>query len=152
MDNFNFHNVTELADRTEINTELLEMVASYIERHPEEFDMDDWGSDLDSERPTLWERIKLTFGLPVIQHEVVGCIACHAVRLSGAEAYGNHPAQAQEILGINYEQANRLFLSGEWPEPFKTDFANSDGLDGGYTQTWIAAQRIRHFITTNGAE
>jgi hypothetical protein len=122
------------------NTALLEVVADYVERHPEEFDMDFWKS---SDRTRL-ERFK---GWLKGHCGTVGCVAFHAVRLGGGDIAGNVAAQAQRLLGLTDEQAINLFYSESWPEPYGDEFESlGDGDLSG--RAWLAAQRIRHMALT----
>lgn len=129
-----------------INFALLARVADYVEKHEEEFDMDEWSKGSDEYLP--WYRRLLA---PIEPAYTVGCIACHTIRLSGGDpSICNTPAEAQKLLGINDDQALRLFYWWRWPEPYKRAYEYA-GLRGS-TRAWMAAQRFRHFIATNGAE
>lgn len=56
-------------------------------------------------------------------------------------------SEASRILGLDCEESERLFLQSQWPEQFRT-FKDS----GSVQDAQIAADRIEHFIQTNGAE
>lgn len=75
------------------------------------------------------------------------CVLKHGeikARGLGALAHGN----AAELLELNSEQANRLFLPDEWPEEFNKGFRD----DGRKKTAEVAAARIDHFIKTKGRE
>lgn len=60
--------------------------------------------------------------------------------------------KASELLGINRDQAMRLFFSQNWPEQFRYTngvyFYNLSKKE----QAEVACKRIDHFIATNGEE
>lgn len=90
------------------------------------------------------------------------CIAGHALRLSGNPVVNPHePALhqrvrgyahpwdvAREVLALTEDEAQRLFDADSWPQPFRIHFAEETVQQ----RAWWAAERIRHFIQTGGAE
>jgi hypothetical protein len=134
-------------DSTGINVDLLNKVADHIEQRHEEFDMEHWQW---KRKPSVLTKILWYLrdeGMPFCG--TTRCIAGWSCVLAGTKAE-NTPATAQRLLGLNLEQAQRLFYLNNWPKRFR------DQYDGGrrYTDAgaWVAAERIRHFIATNGAE
>ena len=54
---------------------------------------------------------------------------------------------AQELLGLEYAQSDRLFFVDYWPGKFAYNKAKTKKA-----KAEIAAKRIEHFIKTGGAE
>lgn len=135
---------------TGINTELLLRVTEFIENHPDEFDMDEWGETYIDE-PGFFRSVGIWLGIadePTPPY-TVGCVACHTVILGGGDPNGNRPAQAQRLLNLTDGQANRLFYADNWPEPYRTEMDENHNSE---VNAWIAGQRFWHFIATNGEE
>jgi len=124
-----------------INVELLNRVAEYIASDYEHFDMDEW--ELKPHHRPWYQRYitKRDCG-------TTRCIAGWTCFLSG-NISPNTPNEAQQLLGLTYEQANRLFYRRNWPEPYRSHIEDCTSKTD---NAWTAAQRIRHFIKTNGAE
>ena len=136
-----------------INDALLEKVIEVCERSWWEFDMNNWGHRLPVK--TGWfHRLLVKVGLvtETLREYTVGCVACHTVRLGGGDGNVFVPAEAQRLLNITFEQANRLFYSHNWPQPFKQEYERCGDDDLCAVRAWIAANRFRHFINTKGAE
>lgn len=131
-----------IEEQTGINVELLNRVADHIEKHSEQFDIDNWNKTTVS-KPSWWA--KLRGAQPVCK--TTYCIAGWAVVLSGLRCEDNIPAQAQRLLGLTLDQAKKLFYKTHWPSYF-----TQSGKAQHVQNAWIAAERIRHFIATNGAE
>jgi len=62
---------------------------------------------------------------------------------------GLRRAAASCLLGIDQRTANRLFSLAAWPEKFCEPF---DAAKTPAKRARIAAERIEHFIATDGAE
>lgn len=126
----------------EINVDLLTRIADHIEGHPREFEMNEWDGKA---RRGNW----FTNFLRIAPCDTTHCIAGLACVLEGASMERSIPATAQKILGLTYEQADRLFYVTSWPEPFHCDYSEPKYFA---SNAWVASQRIRHFIATNGEE
>jgi hypothetical protein len=126
-----------------VNTKLLNQVAVAILDEPREFNMSSWVRP-DDESPC----------------GTTACIAGHAVALSR-----NLPSlrrltkfhvcpRAEEALGINVPQSDRLFLLRRWPVEFSLAYreASSCMEVDHELRAEIAFWRIQHFIATEGAE
>lgn len=131
-----------IVEETPINTELLEQISDYILRHPDELAMDSW-SDIPG-------TIKRFFGCGTTR-----CIAGTAMFLAqqnGADIpnSASTPGMAQQLLGLTFAQAERLFYLQNWPSEYRNAYA--PGRKYSDTAAWVTAQRIKHFIATNGEE
>ena len=63
---------------------------------------------------------------------------------------GSHSAEPfARLLRLDEDQAERLFYSEEWPTPFAEAYKNATGPGA---RAGIAADRIDHFIATDGRE
>lgn len=132
-------------ERVGINVELLERVASYIEQHPAELDMDDWCKTHEPALPNS------TLGL-LRPCGTVACIAGHTVLLSGGSTDASIPAQAQRLLNLDFEQADRLFYRDNWPELYADKYEDCVESDNNHARAWVTSARIAHFIATEGKE
>lgn len=130
-----------------INSELLLKVAEYIEGHPKEFDMSHWRGHQKKQLPNPWYRVVVGLPAPTEACGTTYCMAGWTVALSGGDMAGNLPAQAQRLLSLSLEQAQRLFYEHNWPQRFRGSHVKHDA-----DRVWLASERIRHFIATNGAE
>lgn len=126
-----------------INVGRLGALANYIVEHPYEFDMGEW------EGRRLLNRWITT-------HKIWGCTTTHCIAGLTCDMWANGqainataPAAAQLLLGLTYAQADRLFYLAEWPEPYHSDYGKPRYAQG---NAWVAAERIRYFIRTNGRE
>jgi hypothetical protein len=99
--------------------------------------------------PTFKDRLKSWIRFERFDPKPSGCIAFFTLKEMGAEAE-NTPAAAQQILNLSFEQAQRLFYVYNWPSEYQSRYIGS----GKYPteDAWVAAERIRHFIRTNGDE
>jgi hypothetical protein len=124
-----------------MNVKLLEQVAAMIEKYSENFYMGAW-----------------TIGTLVADKQVApdckttGCIAGWAIAIVDGAADGQQydtfafREKATDYLHLSDAQAERLFYLDCWPDRFTEDYARAP------KRGQIAAERIRHFIATNGAE
>lgn len=162
-----------------MNVELLEKVKAHILEEPRRFNLDYWGGivdpnfyndlyeaddDSDGEIESILAKQRPPCG-------AVGCIAGNVCILAGIvkpserfnknyiyELPQNTLELAAEALGIEYQQAARLFYLSKWdraqgngwPEPFESRLEECDPGTLEYAQ--VTAERIDHFIKTNGAE
>lgn len=136
-----------IEEQTGINVELLNRVADHIEANYYEFNMDHW---MKTHTASWWEKVLAAVGL--VKKPFCGTTACIAgwtCTLSGKRG-DNIPAEAQKLLGITLDQAQRLFYVHKWPKQFKKEYISD--MSYANVGAWVAAERIRHFIATNGAE
>lgn len=135
-------------ERTGINVELLEQVAAAIERNSKKFDMRHWRGSEMNKVPNTGLRKLLDLPQRKERCGTTYCIAGWTVHLGGGDMSGNLPAQAQRLLGLNFEQGRRLFYDYNWPVKFQRCQRTENDTD----RAWEAAERIRHFIATDGKE
>lgn len=125
-----------------MNISLLTDVKYNILAVPETFDIREWLTD--------------NINAPC---ETTGCIAGHAVavvnsakslRQLSEEFYKlDIPAMAMAALELKYEQKQRLFYIMHWPIKFQTAYIERNNAEH---HAQVTADRIDHFIKTNGAE
>jgi len=136
-----------------VNVKLLEKVRAAILAEPAQFVM----SELYSEGEALG-----SFDVPrkIPNCGTAACVAGWAVTLgarfrnpktASASSFRNGwmAERAEELLVLNYVQGNRLFYVHEWPQSFLDRWREDETLKG---RARIAAERIDHFIATDGAE
>lgn len=123
-----------------MNTKLLRKIAKVIQEKPREFGMKYW-----HKRRGLYATGFLD-SLPEGKEIACGtthCIAGWAQLLSpSADRSAWVRDDAQRLLGLTGDQAERLFLAEEWPR----------GFGGQRCSAAKAAARIEHFIATGGRE
>jgi hypothetical protein len=72
-----------------------------------------------------------------------------ARRENGAEvSTQNNLRTASYYLGIRQDQADGLFIVGDWPEPFRTQYREAEQKTDYVAMALIAAYRIEHFIAS----
>lgn len=59
------------------------------------------------------------------------------------------PLRARKLLGIDYEQGERLFFVHNWPAQYRTAYAKATTKA---CEAKAACERIDHFIKTEGRE
>lgn len=123
---------------TGIDVGRLTLLAEYIETHDEEFDMSEW----EGSRFLNWITKRTIWGC-----KTTHCIAGWACELWSDTSSGNVPAKAQQVLGLTFKQAQKLFYIDKWPAQFRNAYSTPKYSDH---NAWVAAERIRHFIATNG--
>lgn len=157
-----------------INTKLLEQTAKQIEKHYLQFMME---ALFTTHKEMLLEELNdghiffiddaadLIESVPddIPKCGTAACIAGWAL----STAHKKDPAEvvrlfvrrkkhpylsAQKVLGLNKDQAERLFHSDNWPEPFQQDYRDADESLDFKKKAKIAAARIRFFIVTNGKD
>lgn len=132
-----------------MNIELLEKVKTQILAEPRGFDMHKWVG-LDGEHETI-------LGEPC---GTVCCIAGWAATLSGfSVAYLNAMLDdagrdeepvfsiARAVLQIDHSDANSLFYSGSWPQPFAGDYKSAETPEA---RARVAVARIDALIHEKG--
>jgi hypothetical protein len=126
-----------------MNTQLLLQVKAAILAEPHLFDMEFY----------LVRRLCGT----------AACIAGHAVHIAAPQVYdaaihrlntgGGYfvdlGGEGKTALDIDAETAKRLFLTTRWPEEFLEAYEDCATSE---QRAVVAAQRIDHFIATNGAD
>jgi hypothetical protein len=118
-----------------MNTKLLLKVRDRILAEPEHFDMAEYFLDQPCGTTACiagWTKAIVT------RQSLKNCRRSHIW------------AFARNALGINEEQAKKLFYDDHWPHPF--DFNYAEANDNAKELAQIAADRINHFIATNGEE
>lgn len=79
------------------------------------------------------------------------CIGGLAQVLSGAEILnGKNWEPATNLLGLTMPESDRLFELTYWPDKFLKDY--EDNIDDKQYLAKITAERIDHFIATEGRE
>lgn len=76
----------------------------------------------------------------------VGCIAGWAMRVSGKRTT-DALLRSPELLGIDYDQAQRLFFVENWPERFRIGYSAATTPKA---RARVTVTRIKHFIKTKG--
>jgi hypothetical protein len=137
----------------------LRAVAAHILEEPKRLDMLEWGVThpsylKPSETPAC---------------NTVGCIAGWTIFLNKPEVVDQmkaafedapefiynycetlSPSQdAAKLLKLNAEQRQRLFFTSDWPLPFRLAYKRARTAKG---RAKVTADRIEHFIKTEGAE
>ncbi len=123
-----------------MNVAKLRAVMNHIAEHPEEFEMTEWCGS-------------------------VGCIAGHTLALDRQLHMGADTLdivmlggmaimrEAAEVLGLNFDQARRLFFAEGWPEPFRSSYDSvfdavkpmaADALLGAAATGYLDARAFRH--------
>jgi hypothetical protein len=137
-----------------MNVALLRKVKSHILHHPNQFLMTDWIIKRwgDDQKQFSGDGQKQKFD----ECGTAGCIAGWAcmIKLKQARLDWDVPAKGQTILGLDDDQAERLFFVHDWPEKMREEYiSNMNDSPGSLeNRARIAAQRIDHFIKTKGEE
>lgn len=140
-----------------MNVKLFREIQNAIRQEPDRFDMSDWvnGHQTDG------------------SGNFCGTAACIAGFACVLEANREKPARsfkdrvlaviglatpafmvqwevrARELLDIDLPQANRLFYTSNWPEPFRAEYYDGQTKE---CRAKAASKRIDHFIKTEGRE
>lgn len=135
-----------------MNVKLLQKVKQAILDHPKQFEMDRWFQD------------SLRFGLKGYNVKPAGgcgtaaCIGGWAQHLSFGKStlaetklktFYEIAPDAYKLLKLSSDTGQRLFVQGEWPTPFRTDYIKAKTP---LQRAKAAAARIDHFIATKGRE
>lgn len=114
-----------------MNVELLGKIKDLILAEPEKLNMDHW--------------------TPVERCGTACCIAGWACVLGGVtRTRAIYTADtARELLGLNFEDSQRLFFPDGWPKQFTPE---EDDFEYNVITAEQAANRIDHFIATEGRE
>jgi hypothetical protein len=177
----------ETVTETGINWELLEQVVKHAEEEPRRFNMETWYTDaadyvkgnVEFEEFNGEHDFKLNGPEELPPCATIGCLAGSACILSGeapvhfTETYkgvtivhydppsGGWFENGQRVLGLTYEQAQRLFYPSKsfvqqiggtqqhWPEPFASQYETALTPE---TRVAALRARVEHFKATNGAE
>jgi len=126
-----------------MNVELLQKVKEHVLEEPSRFQM---GDVIHRANPGE-SYCDLGIEITVPKCGTVACIAGWSLVLSGERS--TDMGKAEELLGISDVEGDRLFLMGRWPNEFESRFSSADNPQ---ERANIAAERIDHFIATNGAE
>lgn len=123
-----------------MNIELLRKIAAVIQENPRQFSIRDWhtakGLGPFGKLNTIPEKKRVACG-------TTHCIAGWAQVLSSKSSHSGWAKEvAMEKLGLNEDEANRLFYADNWPR----------GFGGNNTNAVKTAARIEHFIATEGRE
>ena len=137
-----------------MNIQILNEIKKKIKEEPYQFEMSEWFTTL----------LECKDSKPVPNCGTAACIAGWAIsihnKVNPREAYRiairssmSQRTQACEILDINLEQGERLFMTYNWPEKFRL---SKSGVAFKYLtkkqQAALAIKRINHFIKTEGRE
>lgn len=144
-----------------MNVKLLKRIANIIQRRADQFNMSYWfhesafSSHCKTESCiagwalTLTDTKKKTLAQPLltardIKPDFGGC--------NFIDGYENKDVvlRARKVLDLNEEQSRRLFYVEKWP--FNFELAYRHATRHSKENARIAANRIRHFIKTNGEE
>ena len=126
-----------------INVRLLCKVSAAIHQAPEFFDMG------------FWHRSRLAPETPEGE-TATACIAGWVMAIRGRKKLcdlqpGVIPQRAAELLGLNIDQAERLFYLFFWPAEIKEVYRNTpETLEDYENNARLAGERIDIFIQTNG--
>lgn len=133
-----------------MNVRLLRRIAKVIQEKPREFDINYWHRD--KKAPNKANPLKkgnavgALCELPKERQVACGtvhCIAGWAQILSpDRDCKQDAEYDAKRLLGLELDEADRLFFAYNWPRGFGGDRATAAQ----------AAARIEHFIKTKGAE
>lgn len=127
-----------------MNTELLLKVKTAILADPEKFDMESF-YDVNADTAC----------------GTTACICGHAIfeagRIDSLEAgYGREgysdEDEGGELLGLTNPTARRLFYCKRWPDYFYDRYVNARFDEDRSEMAKVAAERIDHFIATEGNE
>ena len=135
-----------------MNKELLLKVKEAILREPENFRMDRWLHKRQPNDPTC-NTTACIGGWAVVLHENSTPVAEYYKRAEVDFVFGEKVEPlATEFLGLDYEQKERLFYDENWPWEFESRFRDAERDKNKTLMAQIAAERIDHFIATNGEE
>lgn len=116
-----------------LNVELLRKIQKHILEEPRRLDMTAW---LDAAP------------VDVVPCGTVACIAGWALHLSNTKPGsttegGKWSGPARKVLGLSYEEGDKLFYEDNWPAPFATNFCHAEGPKA---RAKIAVARIDYLI------
>lgn len=133
-------------DEGEMNTKLLLEVKAKILEEPKQFEMSAYFSNASNS------------GIEIPNCGTAACIGGWAIsfskklnpNLASAGVVHGWGSEAQKILDLTAPERHQLFYAGNWPEPFRSKFG--EAVAGSKEAAQIAADRIDHFIATEGRE
>lgn len=126
-----------------MNVKLLRQIKKIILEKPKKFDLMVWHGRAETFYGVRWVR-------PLDEDRPCGtvhCIAGWAQMLT--KERGNARAVGMAALGLNKDQAQKLFMLDYWPDEFQDPYYEAEGY---LEMAKIAARRIEHFIKTKGEE
>ena len=128
-----------------MNIELLRKVQAHIMEEPARLLMSRWSQRVTGKTHVggLWEGFK---ELPVPSCGTVCCIAGWTCVISQRKP---SEEKAIELLELDMDQGDRLFLVGQWPEAFAIAYFDADTPE---QRAQVACGRIDRFIKTDGSE
>jgi hypothetical protein len=131
-----------------INVELLRQVQNAIVKHAAHFNMGTWGYGAKKRHIMHDESSESECG-------TTACIAGFIVLLHDGKVGYGVAGRAAKLLGLDYDvwndelNGNKLFHLSNWPTKFCRRYLQAKR---NLTRARVAAERIEHFIQTNGAE
>ena len=127
-----------------MNVELLRKVQKHILEEPKRFDMSTFAEWVMGSKyaPTCGTTACIAGWAVFLGKNVT--LSAETVRMTWTNALGFEDA-ARELLGINRLQAEKLFYSFEWPQPYRQRFDEARTFKG---KAEAAADRIEHLIGT----
>lgn len=136
-----------------MNKELLLKIKEQVLAHPEHLDMTSgWISLADGTECYAASAVAELIGQPekLAACGATACIAGWAVVLSPeAEEDGYIRNLASKLLGLTYGQSDNLFFVSGWPRQFGELYHDTRTPQ---ERAQVVAERIDHFIATEGAE
>lgn len=156
-----------------MNKKRLREVAERIAEYPEFYDQDSWFSRQGAgyEKAHVRGRAVAEKDATREQCGTTACIAGEACVMYGkarleygymvptkkslgrSYAWVDWEEEGRKLLGLTAAQADRLFCSADgWPEPFASRYLKAKQEGDHQAAACVAAERIKHFIDTNGEE
>ncbi|UBF29915.1 hypothetical protein K9N68_37530 (plasmid) [Kovacikia minuta CCNUW1] len=146
-----------------MNINLLEQIIEAIDREPQRFDMEFWSRKVkpteDSKNTHSCYTTQCIAGWAVVIDRQLNPLTDFAFYLATNPQHGDISSfisngldieeTAQEAIGLDEDDAERLFFVGSWPFEFREPYYNATSDQERAT---IAIARIRHFIETYGEE
>jgi len=131
-----------------MNVKLLRKIEKHILAEPKRFWMRWFVAVKDGIHKKLYTRVGTWRAYP--KCNTAACVAGWACILSGKKVSPNQHLSvlASDILGLDPDQAARLFVPQNWPRQFHAGIRD----DGKKETVKTAVARIEHFIRTKGKE
>lgn len=128
---------------------LLKKVAERIVRNARYFDMDSFyapnGAEGDPKGASSREQCGTTACISKVTLDPLFELCPEYQRYEGV----NWEAEGAKVLGLTSDQSNRLFYTDFWPENFRERYYRAKSKK---VAACVAAERIKHFIKTEGTE
>lgn len=136
-----------------VNTKLFEQVMEQIESNPEHFEMQSFFA-ADTYKLCSREAVMKDL-ISESRCGTTACIAGWAITLhhknnllsDGFAICGPTEDAATGILGINYDEAQRLFYVENWPDPYRREYIDAEQPE---ERVRISVDRINYFLATKG--